>query len=238
MFVTRAVLTLHDSLFFATREMGTLYETERFIHNYALSYALFNDRILRVPYFCSSYRPTYASDLEKLNALGIYVTPARPLQWSYLLLTWKMGQVTYHRKAERFGGHGNFPENYGRAKELAPESVFEFFVVSRERVVLPRWIRLGKWSSKAFVQTMQVEEVQAQSGDFVASCVLNPLDVKGKLVVYDLIAMPPVSLIQNARVQGAYYALDKERISIPAHMKYTFPAMEHTAARKTKRKRM
>jgi CRISPR-associated protein Csc1 len=37
----------------------------------------------------------------------------------------------------------------GRAQELAPESEFEFFVLSAEPIRLPRWIRLGKWMSKA-----------------------------------------------------------------------------------------
>src|SRR6185369_4814986 len=125
--VTRCRLTLHDSVYYATREMGTLYETERYIHNYALSYALFNDTIIKVPYFCASYKPNYRSDLGKLNEIGVYVTPAKPVVWDYLLVTWKIAQVSYYRKPERFGGK-NYPKNIGRAKELAPESEFEFFV--------------------------------------------------------------------------------------------------------------
>ena len=38
--VTKFHLTLHDSLYYATREMGRLYETESVIHNWALTYAL------------------------------------------------------------------------------------------------------------------------------------------------------------------------------------------------------
>jgi len=33
-------LTFHENLFYATREMGRLYETGRYLHNYALTYAL------------------------------------------------------------------------------------------------------------------------------------------------------------------------------------------------------
>lgn len=36
------LLTLHDNVFFATREMGILYETEKYLHNWALSFALFS----------------------------------------------------------------------------------------------------------------------------------------------------------------------------------------------------
>jgi len=204
--------------------MGTLYETERFFHNYALSFALFNDSIIRVPYFWASYRPRYAEDLAKLSERGIYVTPARPIKWDYLLITWKMGQVAYHRKSEKFGGR-NYPANYGRAKELAPESEFEFFVIHQEQVTLPRWIRLGKWSSKALLETEKSLQVESKKGVFVSACPLNPLDLPLSLPlnVYDMISMPPVSLVNNARFDGEYYTLD-EKTKIPAGMKYTFPS--------------
>lgn len=224
MYVTRCSLTLHDSLFFATREMGTLYETERYIHNYALSYALFNDSTIQVPYFCASYRPTYADDMDKLTSRGIYVTPARPIHVSFLLITWKMGQVTYHRNPEKFGGR-NYPMNYGRAKEIAPESEFEFFVISQSPLKLPRWIRLGKWASKALVEPEKSVQVDVSKGAFVSASPLNPLDLPKSLplTVFDMISMPPVSLINNARLNGEHYVLD-EKTKIPANMRYTFPA--------------
>jgi CRISPR-associated protein Csc1 len=222
MHITRCQLTLHDTLFYATREMGTLYETERYIHNYALSYALFNDPIIRVPYFCASYKPNYASDLGKLNEAGIYVTPARPLVWDYVLATWKMAQVTYYRKPERFGGK-NYPVNIGRAKELALGSTFEFFVLSQEPVSLPRWIRLGKWASKTEVTILskQIDKAHPAEKLFTAACPLNPLDTPSQASVFDLISMPPVSLINNARLVGAYYEVGNVRL--PVGMKYTFP---------------
>lgn len=224
MLITRCQLTLHDTVFFATREMGTLYETERYFHNYALSYALFNDAILQVPYFWKDVRPHYAEDLEKLNQRGIYVTPARPIQWDYLLITWKMAQVSYHRQSARFGGK-NYPANYGRAKELAPESVFEFFVIHKELVKLPRWIRLGKWSSKVLVEPEKSIEVVVREDTFTSACPLNPLDLPTSVppTIYDLISMPPVSLLNNARLNGEHYALD-EKTKIPSGMKYTFPS--------------
>jgi CRISPR-associated protein Csc1 len=220
MVVIRCRLILHDSLFYATREMGTLYETERYLHNYALSYALFNDRLIRVPYFASGYWPDYPGDLGKLNEAGIYVTPARPIKWGYLLVTWKMAQVTYYRRPERFGGRGNFPENFGRAKELAPESVFEFFVLSQESLPLPRWVRLGKWMSKAEVQVTWRGEPAQRTGVFIANHPLNPLDVPGTLQAFDIISMPPVSLVNNARLEGTYYEV--EEVKLPVGMRYTF----------------
>ena len=58
--VTKFHLTLHDSLYYATREMGRLYETEKVIHNWALTYAL---GLIRKPYRSFDSVPTYQDDL-------------------------------------------------------------------------------------------------------------------------------------------------------------------------------
>src|SRR5579875_1315395 len=126
--VKRCHLTLHDGVYFATREMGTLFETERYLHNYALSYALFQDTIIRTPYYAGSQRPTYAQDLELLNQVGAYVTPARPLNVRYQLVTYKIAQTTYHQRSQQFEAP-NYPRNIGRVKELAPGGTFEFWVI-------------------------------------------------------------------------------------------------------------
>jgi CRISPR-associated protein Csc1 len=221
MHIYRCTLTLQESLYYATREMGTLYETGRHLHNYALSYALFYDTRIQVPYFCASYRPTYADDLAPLTQAGIYVTPALPLQIDSLLATWKIGQVSYYRKSEQFGGR-NYPANIGRAKEIAPESTFACYVLSAAPLRLPRWIRLGKWHSKALVDVAELE-VKEASGDYTAACPLNPLDVPaGALRAFDIISMPPASLVANARCSGPHYALGGGR-GLPVGMRYTFP---------------
>ncbi len=223
----RCTLTLHDSLFYATREMGILFETERYLHNYALSYALFGEwtlfeDMLSRPFFCASYRPEYANDLARLNERGIYVSPALPVNWEYLLITWKMGQVTYYRKPERFGERGNYPDNYGRAKEIAPESTFQCYVLSATPIRLPRWIRLGKWHSKTLVEVEEIA-VQRGNGDYIAACPLNPLDVPPDVLrAFDIISMPPSSLVANARCSGEHYVIERGQ-GIPLGLRYTFP---------------
>lgn len=220
MHIARCLLTLHDTLFYATREMGTLYETERYIHNYALSYALFNDSIIRVPYFCTSYKPNYVDDLEKLNEAGIYVTPARPLAWDYVMVTWKMAQVTWYRRPERFGGK-NYPQNIGRNKEVGPGSVFEFFILNEQMdyTKVPRWVRLGKWMSKAEIKVVWEDKVELCSGSYVTNHPLNPIDLsQHKLLAFDLISMPPVSLINNARLMGTFYNVNTTKI--PTGLRY------------------
>ncbi|WP_129632984.1 type I-D CRISPR-associated protein Cas5/Csc1 [Candidatus Oscillochloris fontis] len=221
MHIYRCTLTIQESLYYATREMGTLYETGRYLHNYALSYALFQNTRIQVPYFCTSYRPTYADDLTPLVEAGIYVTPAQPMQIDYLLVTWKIGQVSYYRKSEQFGGR-NYPANIGRAKEIAPESTFSCYVLSAEPLKLPRWIRLGKWHSKAMVEVAEVTLKEAE-GDYTAAAPLNPLDLPGGILrAFDIISMPPASLVANARCSGRYYRLE-QGLGLPLDMRYTFP---------------
>jgi CRISPR-associated protein Csc1 len=222
MHLYRCTLTLHESLYYATREMGTLYETGQYLHNYALSYALFNGELIQVPYFCASYRPSYGDDLAALTRQGIYVTPALPLQIDYLLATWKIGQVSYYRKSEQFGGR-NYPANIGRAKELAPESTFRCYVLSAAPLALPRWVRLGKWHSKTLLDVEELKDVQERDGSYAAAAPLNPLDVPpGTLRAFDIISMPPASIVANARCAGRHYALPGN-LGLPVGLAYTFP---------------
>ncbi len=224
--IVRCRLSLHESLYYATREMGTLYETGNFLHNYALTYAFLNDSQVQVPYFCNIHRPSYADDLLRVNQQGIYVTPALPLTWDYLLVTWKIGQDSYRQNAEKFGskelGSRNFPANIGRAKELAPESTFQCYVLSTQPLTLPRWIRLGKWHCKTLVEVEEIA-VREREGEYRAAAPLNPLDVPANtLRAFDIVSMPPSSLVTNARCAGRYYEIGPG-VGLPVGLQYTFP---------------
>ena len=124
----------------------------------------------------------------------------------------------------------NIP-SFGRAKEIAPESQFEFFVISQKQVRLPKWIRLGKWMSKAELKIQEVTKIELKTGNFTFPYPLNPLDVMftHQVVTYDVVNMPPVSLIKNVSIcQGQYYEFDNpnktEKLPLPATMQYQFKA--------------
>ena len=217
MIVSRCLLVLHDFTYYATREMGRLYETGKYLHNYGLTFAL---GLAKANYFNGGQVPMYAEHLALVNKVGIYVTPAYPVTHDFAFHTFKMAAVPYYSFTPQTTVNKVL---YGRAKELAPESTFEFFVISPRQPDLPRWIRLGKWMSKASVEIKQVADAKPKSDKpFVAVCVLNPLDVPGQLQTFDLISMPPVSLVVNARIEGPYYELP-DGTKIPAGMAYTFP---------------
>ena len=228
--IYRCTLELHDSLYYATREIGRLYETEPVLHNYGLCYALGlvdSDRhATRVPkehsygYFCPEQIPKYEEHLIPLNQQGIYVTPAYSLGHSSVLNTWKYANNNYHVEMEKT--QKNIP-SFGRAKEIAPESEFEFFIISEKALTLPRWIRLGKWMSKAAVTVRELPQSKRAQGNFIFPYLLNPLDVmfSHQVLSYDTVNMPPVSLIRNVRIHGQFYELEGG-LKLPAQMQYRF----------------
>lgn len=228
--IRRCQIELHDSVYYATREIGRLYETEPVIHNYALCYALGlvdSDRYAtRVPeehsyrYFCPEQVPKYEEHLTPLNQQGIYITPARSLSHATVLNTWKYADNRYHVEMEKT--QKNIP-SFGRAKEIAPESKFEFFAISEKPLMLPKWVRLGKWMSKPEVKIVETQEVRSNNEqEFTFPYPLNPLDVmlSHQVIRYDVINMPPVSLVQNVRIRGQSYEFGNQKV--PACMQYRF----------------
>lgn len=245
--IYRCTLELHDSLYYATREIGRLYETEPVLHNYALCYALgLVDSVKYATtvseentyrYFCPAQVPMYEEHLTPLNQQGIYVTPARYVQYTAVLNTWKYADNRYHVEMKKT--QKNIP-SFGRAKEIAPESQFEFFILSKESLErvdkppntkwgwkLPKYIRLGKWMSKT--EITEIEELQPKRNsakEFSFPYPLNPLDVMftNQVMGYDTINMPPVSLIRNVRMIGEYYSFVglNEPLQLPVNMQYRF----------------
>ncbi len=227
-------LELHDSLYYATREIGRLYETEAVLHNYALCYALgLVDSVkyatvvseeVAYRYFCPEQVPMYEAHLAPLNQQGIYVTPAWPVRHAAVLNTWKYADNRYHVEMQKT--QKNIP-SFGRAKEIAPESQFEFFVISKQALTFPRWIRLGKWMSKAEVIMKELPPPKQEvTGEFTFPYLLNPLDVMftNQVLSYDTINMPPVSLIRNVRMIGKFYSLEglADPLRLPVNMEYRF----------------
>jgi CRISPR-associated protein Csc1 len=220
MFITVCHLHLHDYLFYASREMGRLYETEKYLHNYGLTYAL---GLAKSPYANLAQTPHYQEDLNGLNEQGVYVTPAYPLRYTFAFHTFKMANVAYYNYTPQVSSNQVV---FGRAKELAPESTFEFYVLSEREIKLPRWIRLGKWMAKARVEIQARGEARVKQGTFRVEGALNPLDLSLVPENCNIVAMAPASLITNVYCSGSYYELKsgegrhEQGICLPAGMRY------------------
>ena len=73
--------------------------------------------------------------------------------------------------------------------------------------------------SKAWVEVEAVESnLTPKRGTFTCSHLLNPIDLPILPELYDLVSMPPVSLLQNARFSGEYVEFGD--VCLPAFMAY------------------
>lgn len=231
-YIARCQMTLHDNLYYASREFGRFYETEKYLHNYGLTYAL--GLVQPAPaYFNGSQEPHYQDELQPERVGHCYVTPARPLHVDFVFITFKMAVVPYYSFTPKENKNRVL---FGRAKELAPGSLFEFFVFAQEPKPLPRWVRLGKWMSKAEIRhkwypvgSEAAKIVEPKIPQLIA-CPLNPLDIsRHRLSTFDIVVMPPVSLLMNSRVIGPccrlladelFHDRTKEERYIPLSMSY------------------
>lgn len=214
MIIYRLCITLQDPVYFATRELGRFYATENYLHNYALTYAL---GFAKSVYHDLDHIPHYEQDLKPLNKQGIYLTPARPIDFAYVTHTYKWADLRYQVRMEQ--SSVNLP-TFGRIRELAPESCFETFLISSKSLKIPQWIRLGKWMSKAEIKVKELTNLKIKKGIFTCAYPLNPLDVmfSNQLITYDVINMPPVSLIKNVTMNGDYY----DGLNLPINISYRF----------------
>ena len=218
MYAYHLEIVLHDLMYYASRELGRMYISERYIHNYALTYAL---GLAKSGYHDAVQVPHYQEDLEPLNDAEVYVTPAKPIRVETSTHTFKLANTRYQVKMEQ--SSVNIP-TFGRIREINPESRYEAFVFSKAKLGLPKWIRLGKWMSKASVASAEVE---VSEGNKIFSTLhpLNGLDLPFAAKLYDLINMPPVSLVENARFEGECYILklsERETREFPKGLRYIF----------------
>lgn len=251
MFVYRLELTLHEKVFFASREIDELFQTEPVLGNYALTYAL---GLAMTPYRLSERedRPYYREDFSVLNDTGIYVTPGTPLDAPTLEVERFNGMVeSYWYKmannavvsdlAVRLEGARapvtNFPQK-GRLRMLSRGNRFVCYVFAREALTLPRYIRLGKFLGKTRVTvTHEWQDPPTQTARAVhVDAFLNPLDlsVETELGYYDFFNLPPVPLIRNAQLSGRMYALDD--VHLPAGMVFGSPPIETTTRGRGRRR--
>jgi CRISPR-associated protein Csc1 len=230
--IYRCELTFWEHVFFSSREISNFFQTEPLLGNYALTYAL---GLAQAPYH-SDGPVRYALDLGPLNERGVYVTPGTIVGEPRFVLSQFNAQAdaywyaftnnaivvrTNEQVAVRQGARwriidpatseGQYvrPNNYpqhGRIKMLALGNRAVCYVLSREELTLPRYVRLGKWMSKASV-TMTHTTAQPEPKDEVTVPVfLNPTDLPHpeRLRVYDMVSIHPVPLVRNAILSGDF----------------------------------
>jgi CRISPR-associated protein Csc1 len=232
--VFQASLELHEATYFASREIGILFQTEPVIGNYALAYAL---GLCAAPY---GFRrggewdggPRYKHDLQPLNSQGTYVTPATfdPGSLSFTVSQFNAQADSHYF---RFGQNSiiverrpardpttNVPQA-GRLRLLGIHSQATFFLLAEEPPRLPRYIRLGKFNSKARLDWQEKSFRQERREAATVACYLNPADLPdaNALTTFDILAVPPVPLIRNAQLSGDFLVLAPDTL-LPAGMRF------------------
>lgn len=233
-------LEFHDNLFYETRTMGRFYETGRVLHNIALTYAL---GLAHTTYHHADDVPRYTEELATLNTVGVYVTPARGEDVRFAVHTFKFGEERSAVMMEK--SNRNLP-TYGRAKEVAVGSRFRFGVLSEREEDFPHWVRMGLWMSKAQLtvlsETTLIEQQGAARHIIVSAYPLNPADLPtaAALTLFDLVAMRPSNLVENAEVAAEHWwrgTLDGRTLHLPFGMRYRIADVQPPTAKPTKRGR-
>lgn len=245
--IYRCHLTLMEPTFFSSREVSNFYQTEPLIGNFALAYAL---GFCQSPYF-NDGTIHYKEHLGTLNEDGVYVTPASiqgdpqftvgqfNAQPDAYWFAMGAGSLVTRPDGGRVAGQGktwwvydsegkrskaaaaNRPQ-FGRIRYLSIGNEAMCYVISEPEVRIPRYIRLGKFMSKARVQVETMKYREVEGTRVAVPFLLNPADLPPEinLHVYDLINVPPTPLVRNALLSGRFYRVDRQT-HLPVGMRFT-----------------
>jgi CRISPR-associated protein Csc1 len=246
MHIYRCELTLMEATFFSSREVSATFQTEPLIGNIALAYAF---GFCRSPYF-NDGTIHYKAHLTGLNERGLYVTPgtiigqpcfslayfnAQPDAYWYAmgagaLVTrpddgWAVGSGKTWRIMRDDGSYSKIGAEtrpqYGRIRSLSIGNRALAYVISHLPVQVPRYVRLGKFMSKARIDVDEVAFAEETREDISVPLLLNPADLPTGMQpqAFDLLSVPPTPLIRNSILSGRFYRMDGN-INLPVGMKF------------------
>lgn len=228
-----------EPVFFASRELSDTYYTEGTIGNYALAYTL---GWARSPYRLlgqATGRPTYIEDLTPFSGQR-YILPAWPAEGSasfrferfnalsdsywYAMTNNRVATAREDLPLKRTGKKpntfrpSNFPQT-GQLRVIERGNRFQTLVFGNAD--LPEYIRVGKFMSKVRVEICSEVSVTALLPDeYDCRAYLNSADLPSGLALlnFDLISIPPASLLKNLRFRGAAWQVGD--YIIPADLEF------------------
>jgi CRISPR-associated protein Csc1 len=212
----------HDYLWFSSHEISKVSTTQPYLHNYALCYAL-AQRSYRL---CIGSVPKYVEDAEgEFNAMPLYCTPAQAASVQRTTVTFNalddLTQTTGDSKAM------NTP-NLGRRVYLNliwelldtehPKLGYEFYVFTFDDYALPSTFRLGKKAAPVRARWQELPHATAYFRERAErpSHVVNPLDISGRVVSYDPVAIPPHLLLRTATIEEDWFVFcERHAVQVP-----------------------
>ena len=205
-----AVLEAHDFLWFSSYDVSTVSSTEAVVHNYALSYAL--SRFERGVVLAQ--KPSYEEDLAQMP---FYATPADLLLRGNpfagkVKQTWNALDTRTQQTQDPDFKKRNTPM-IGTRIVIAPMTKFFFYVFTLNGERPPGAIRLGKKRAPCRVHYDEITKAVARYNDrtFTPSHLINPLDVRGDVEIFNPINIPPHLLLRNARLRNDHVVTHREK---------------------------
>lgn len=214
--VVEARITTLGRVGFASREIGRLADTEEYILNTALHYAL---GLASGRYADTEFRPTYIEDTAEVVD-EVYVTPAAPLaRPEYSAAIYNARDDTYatvNYSAEDDPQQDLNLPRFGRDRKFSQDNEFRFYLIPKTVDTddlldkLPRYARLGKKRGKIRIDYTK-RRVRRESGEFTATHPFGIYDY-GRVPIGNTVSkrMRPTPLI----LQATY---DAEHLVIPTN---------------------
>lgn len=216
-------IELHGDLYFASIEHHDMAETLPVIHNYALTYALdlCTDRTGRKsklydPTERRKQRPKYKEDFDFINKKGIYITPAKVEGTLQSIIRQYASRIDEYVNKKRMLDDVLFFEPnptkrrpdtlasifplYGFMKVIATGTRFIFFAYGSITDIIPlkRYIRLGNFLTKAYVELKPCKVFKAKGPQFTTQP-LNVIDCTD-ILPYDYLFMRPTNITTTSQL--------------------------------------
>jgi CRISPR-associated protein Csc1 len=233
--ILEATLRTRGEVTFTSREVGRLADTEPYVLNTALYYAL---GLAKGRYVDYTFEPTYVADTESV-AEEIYVSPAAPVPGmtprhvttTYNATRDEYAVVNYAAQDDPYEGR-NLP-SYGRRRSLSQGTVLRFFLIPVDgdteslRSEVPRYVRVGKKRGKVRLDLTE-RMATRHSGEFRLNHPIGAYDHDdtpiGNVVTK---SMQPTPLVLQADYEGSYLDIDRsdadtepESVTLPADLRF------------------
>lgn len=223
-------------IWFASREIGRLADTESYFLNTALYYAF---GLASGRYIDRSFEPTYLDDTAEI-AQTVYVSPAAPMELgdetaNRITSTYNTSTddyVTVNYSAQDDPDSGKNLPSYGRRRVLGHGNALRCYLLGRgirtDELVshVPGYVRLGKKRGKAKIETKRLT-IDRNAGEYQLGHPIGAYDT-AQTPVGNLITkrMRPTPLIVQATYEGEHVVLrrpdesdernENDRIRFPA----------------------
>ncbi|MBV9469137.1 MAG: type I-D CRISPR-associated protein Cas5/Csc1, partial [Abitibacteriaceae bacterium] len=212
----------HDYLWFSSNEISRVSTTQPFLHNYALCYTLSR----RSPRTCVGSVPMYVTNPDgEFGAMPVYATPGRAERVQRTAITFNaindLSLTTGDTKTlntPNFGKRIYVNLQWEPQDAVHPQAGYECYVFTFGGYQLPGVFRLGKKGSPVRARWHEVENPVAsfRTEAIEPTHAVNPLDVGGRRVTFDIVFIPPHSIMRTSTIADDWFIMSgAHRVHIP-----------------------